>query len=88
MCEYSTWFPDAAEYSGFLQTTDSVFTDGRLAEIIKYVHELQLKTQNSLSNWHIQFSMEYLTWKLLESADSGLDSQNNYIVALMCSIGK
>ena len=25
------------------------------------------------------FQLMYLTWKLLESADSGLDSQNNYI---------
>ena len=27
-------------------------------DFLKYVHELQLKTQNSLSNWHIQFPME------------------------------
>ena len=60
MCECSTWFPDAAKYCGFLQTTDSVVIDVRVAGIIKYVHELRLKTQNSLSNWHIQFSMEVL----------------------------
>ena len=88
MCEYSTWFPDAAEHSGFLQATDSVFTDVRVAGIIKYVHELRLKTQNSLSNWHIQFSMEVLDLETPGVGRLWAGFENSYIAALMCSNGK
>ena len=57
-------------------------------EFIKYVHELRFKTQNSLSNWHIQFSMEVLDLETPGVGKLWAGFENSYIASLMCSNGK